>query len=135
MPKTKVVLTFPKDLVEQPKIYHLVKDFDLIVNILRAQVMPDEEGKVVLELEGTRANITRGLQFLKKQSVHLELLGRDIHIDDASCVDCGACTAVCTSGALSMNRKTWELSFDREKCVLCGLCEPACPVKAIKVSF
>ncbi len=135
MAKKRVVVTFPKALVDRPNIYHLVKEYDLVVNILRAQVMPEEEGKVVLEIEGTRANLEKGLAHLKRTARHLELLNTDIAIDDGQCVDCGACTAVCSSKALSLNKITWKLSFERSKCVLCGLCVTACPVRAIRVMF
>ncbi|MBN1622380.1 MAG: 4Fe-4S binding protein [Endomicrobiales bacterium] len=135
MTKKRVVLTFPKDLVSSPIIYHLVKDYDLVTNILRAQIMPDEEGKVVLELDGDKSNIEKGLKFLKKQSIHTELLGQDIKIYDDKCINCGACTSVCLSEALSLNKKTFELEFDRSKCILCGLCLNTCPVKAIEITF
>ena len=46
MQKRRVVLTFPQDMIGSPVIYRLVKDYDLILNILRAQVSP-EEGKMV----------------------------------------------------------------------------------------
>lgn len=135
MPKKKVVLTFPKNLVRQPIIYHLVKDYNLIINILRAQIMPDEEGKMVIEIEGSKADIDRGLRFLKRQSLHMELLGKDIKLDEQKCIDCGACTAVCATKALSIDKNTKELVFDRTKCVLCGLCAPACPIRVINVVF
>jgi ferredoxin len=135
MPKKRVVLTFPKNLVNKPITYHLVKDYDLILNILRAQIMPDEEGKIVLELEGTKANIEKGLEFLKGQSIHMELLGQDITIDEKKCINCGACTSVCVSKALRLNKDTMKLEFDRTKCVLCGLCLNTCPVRAIDITF
>ena len=46
----KIVLRFPQNLVDQPIICRLVKDFDLEFNILRASVTPEEEGLLVLEL-------------------------------------------------------------------------------------
>ena len=135
MPKKRVVLSFPKNLVDQPIIYKLVKEFNLVINILRAQIMPDKEGKLVLELDGSKADIEKGLDYIKSLSVNIDLLGKDINIDYHSCVNCGACTAVCLSRALTINPETYKLEFDRTKCVLCGLCVGACPVKAIEVVF
>ena len=40
----KVVLHFPSRLVDQPIIYRLIKEYDLTFNILKASVIPDEEG-------------------------------------------------------------------------------------------
>lgn len=135
MPKKKIVLTFPKELVSKPIVYHLVKDYNLILNILRAQVMPDEEGKMVIELEGAKQDIDKGLDYIRKQRVGLELLGKDIKVDEKNCIDCGACVSVCLSKALVINSKTSKLEFDRAKCVLCGFCVSACPVRAIEVTL
>ena len=46
----KFVLRFSSALVDQPVIYHLVKDYDLVINILKADINPHQEGYVVLEL-------------------------------------------------------------------------------------
>ncbi|MEE9366326.1 MAG: NIL domain-containing protein, partial [Dehalococcoidales bacterium] len=48
----RVVLHFPRRLVEQPVVYRLVKDYNLEFNILRASITaePEEEGLLVLEL-------------------------------------------------------------------------------------
>ena len=43
----RVVLHFPRSLVDQPIIYKLVRDFDLQFNILKASVTPNEEGLLV----------------------------------------------------------------------------------------
>jgi ABC-type methionine transport system ATPase subunit len=48
----KIVLRFPKRLVDRPIIYRLVKDFDLEFNILKASITPEQEGLLVLELKG-----------------------------------------------------------------------------------
>lgn len=133
--RKRVVLTFPKDLVNKAIIYHLVKEFDLALNIMRAQILPDEEGKAVLELEGSRQNLDEGIKFLKRQGIHLELLAEDIEIKSGVCVNCGACVGICAPRALELNPATKKLDFTRSKCILCGLCENACPVKAIKVTF
>ncbi|MFW6181130.1 MAG: 4Fe-4S binding protein, partial [Spirochaetota bacterium] len=45
---------------------------------------------------------------------------------------CGACTAVCPSGALCIsNRASMEVVFDQDRCIGCGLCIPACPYQAM----
>jgi ABC-type methionine transport system ATPase subunit len=44
----KIVLRFPKRLVDRPIVYRLVKDFDLEFNILKASVTPEQEGLLVL---------------------------------------------------------------------------------------
>ena len=45
------------------------------------------------------------------------------------CVDCGACAAVCPSGAQTLVNGVHR--FDAEKCVACGKCVAACPKEAL----
>ena len=47
MPKKKVVLNFPPHLIDQPITYRLIKDYGLVVNILRARITPQEWGSMV----------------------------------------------------------------------------------------
>ncbi|MEI6501710.1 MAG: NIL domain-containing protein, partial [Armatimonadota bacterium] len=42
MATKRVVFKFPKNLVEQPITYRLVKDFDIVFNIMRARVTEDD---------------------------------------------------------------------------------------------
>ena len=51
------------------------------------------------------------------------------------CVDCGACTAVCPTGALRICGSNWTLTYRREACDRCGLCVEACPVRAIELEL
>jgi ferredoxin len=133
MAKKKIVLTFPPETVAQPITYHLVKDYDLVTNILRAEIREEETGHMVLELTGESERIEDGLEYLRGQKVTVQEAAKDITLDQEACVDCGACTAVCPTNALSVDRDTWRLDFDKESCILCELCVNACPVRAIKV--
>jgi NIL domain len=47
----KLFVSFPEDLVEKPMIYELVKRFDVVPNIRRANVEA-HSGWVILELSG-----------------------------------------------------------------------------------
>lgn len=48
----------------------------------------------------------------------------------AQCTYCGACTAVCTRGAIALTDRLRgsEARIDSSKCVSCGACTRACPV-------
>ncbi|MDO8886496.1 NIL domain-containing protein [Candidatus Oleimmundimicrobium sp.] len=135
MAKKKIVLTFPPERVEQPITYHLVKDYDLIINIMRAEVHEEETGLIVLELEGPENKIDEGIAYLKNQDVGVQEAARDIALNEDDCISCGACTAVCRPRALHLNPDTFELEFDKDRCILCGLCVRACPLKLIEVKF
>jgi len=51
MPRIRLRLTFPTELIQEPIVYRLVKDFDLVINIRRADVKADH-GWIALDLEG-----------------------------------------------------------------------------------
>lgn len=131
----KVVLKFPHKLVDQPIIYKLARDYNLVFNILKASVKPNEEGLLVLELEGEEKNYKEAIEYLKKLGVEVQLLSQDIKWNELVCIHCGACVGVCPTGALSVDRVTRRISFDDTKCIACELCIPACPVKAIEICF
>lgn len=52
----------------------------------------------------------------------------DISIS-SSCTVCGACTSMCTAGALG--RGEGSITYRYGNCIACGLCEQACPEKAL----
>lgn len=135
MSSKRYVLNFPAGLAGKPITYRLVKDYDLVVNILRARINPDDVGRLVVELTGDEAMIQEGLQYLREQGVSVEPHSRDILWNSEECVDCGACTGVCKPQALHLDPGTWKLEFDKGKCVICGICVEACPVGAIQVDL
>jgi len=90
---------------------------------------------VVMELSGHKKNYRKGLNYLKTMGVKVESIGEDIKRDDKKCFQCGACTAVCPTGALHIERPSMEVIFDTAKCSACELCVPACPARAMEVRF
>ena len=133
MPATeRVLLNFTAESYDKAIAYHLVKDFELKINILRAEVTPGEEGHLLLDLEGEDAQIAAALEFLTSEGIETTSVRRQIRVDTESCTHCGACTAVCFSKALILEQPSWELSFRPEKCIACGLCLQACPMRAIR---
>ncbi len=48
------------------------------------------------------------------------------------CIGCGACTAVCPVGAISIGADG-KAEIDQNKCVGCGACKETCPISAIDV--
>jgi ABC-type methionine transport system ATPase subunit len=77
MDRLRVRLTFPPDLIQQPILYRLVKDFDIIINVRRADVKADY-GWVVLELDASEATLQRGVVWLKAQGVQVDPIERDV---------------------------------------------------------
>ena len=60
MAKRRLKFTFPSELVTEPVIYHLGRDFRVVTNIHRADIT-EERGWVVLEMEGSDEDIEQGL--------------------------------------------------------------------------
>lgn len=135
MIKKRYVLNFPADSGDKPLSYHLVRDYDIRINILKAEVYPGKRGSLLLELQGKRENIEMGVKYLTEHNVVCEPLEKRIHFQELKCIDCGNCTAVCFAGALTMDRVTWKLQFDKTQCVVCELCIPACPLHLFEIDF
>ena len=131
MTKKTIYLHFPPERVREPVIYRLVKDFDLVVNILQAKIEPNEHGHALVELTGNRSDIQRGIQYIQQQGVTIDTAGQDIRLNGERCTHCGACVGICPSAALSFD-DSHAVSLDAEKCVLCQACLLACPFEAVE---
>lgn len=133
--KNKIVCHFSAAQADQPIVYHLVKDHDLVVNILKANINPQKEGFLVVEVEGSKQNYEGGLAFLKEIGVTVEPLSETILWDEEICIQCGACASFCPTSALSIERESMLVGFDNTKCVVCGMCLDCCPTRAINLYF
>jgi ferredoxin len=131
----KIVLYFSRETWDKPIVYRLVKDHDLVFNILRAQVLPRQESYMVMELSGTQANYRKGIRYLKDCGITVKLMEKDIQRDEQLCYHCGACIAMCPTRALRMQPDTMEIVFDNKLCTGCGLCMPTCPSRAMQVAL
>jgi ferredoxin len=128
-----LVLRFSEDVAQKPVVCHLARDFDLVFNILNATILPGREGVMVMELSGSKKNFRDGVAFLKNNGIKVKNASREVKRVNDRCTHCGACTAVCPTGALSIRRPEMEVVFDQEKCSICELCVPACPPRAMEV--
>ena len=126
-----VLLVFRPEVMYQPVIYRLAREFDLVFNILEAKIFPRQEGRLILELRGEPDQVERGVAYLEAAAVEVTPIAENISRSDQRCVHCGACTAVCRTGALAVQSGTMEVLFLPEKCAACGQCELACPMKAL----
>lgn len=131
----RIVLHFPKRLVERPIVYRLVKDFNLEFNILKASVNPEAEGLVVLELKGEPAEYDKGIEYLVNAGVRIQSLSQDVTRNEQRCTHCGACVTICPTGAFELEPSTRQVIFYNEKCLACGICIRACPPRAMELHF
>jgi ABC-type methionine transport system ATPase subunit len=77
MARTRVRLTFPASLVQEPILYRLVKDFDILINIRPAEVKVDH-GWVALEMEADQETLDRGVAWLRQRGVQVDPIERDV---------------------------------------------------------
>ncbi|MBA1336331.1 MAG: hypothetical protein HPY66_2766 [Firmicutes bacterium] len=135
MLKERYTLVFPPESSTKPITYLLIKQYDIEVNILKAEITAGKEGHLLIEVRGEEGNLRDGLEFLKSERINVLPLVDQISLREEECVHCGSCTSVCFSGALTMDRDTWMVNFDPGECVACGLCVHSCPLKIININF
>ncbi|ABW25884.1 iron-sulfur cluster binding protein, putative [Acaryochloris marina MBIC11017] len=133
--KKRVTLTFPRRAVPVPVTYRLAKDFNVAANIIRAQVAPNQIGKLVVELAGDIDQLDAAIDWMISQNIDVSSSNREILIDEDSCVHCGLCTGICPTQALTLDPKSFLLNFTRSRCIVCEQCVPTCPVQAISTNF
>lgn len=63
--------TFPQDLIKEPVIYLLGREFELVTNIRMADV-DERTGWVALEIEGEPDEIERSLDWARERGVRVD---------------------------------------------------------------
>ncbi|HHW23212.1 MAG TPA: 4Fe-4S binding protein [Clostridiaceae bacterium] len=134
MKTIKVSLKYPLNSITTPLVSTLVKRFNVEVNILHANISLNKIGTLIADITGEEKDIDAALDFIVKQDgIRYKIFSNKLIWQEEDCVHCGACTAVCPSNALTMNRETWCLEFSKEKCLVCGLCTKACPLNVMSL--
>ncbi len=77
MSRQRLHLTFPEHLVQEPIIYTLGKQFDIVTNIRRANV-EEKVGWVILEAEGADEALARGIAYLEERGVQVDRIDGDV---------------------------------------------------------
>lgn len=131
----RIVLHFPRRIVDRPIVSRLVKDYNLDFNILKASITPEKEGLLILELSGEQKDYDEGIKYLTKTGVRIQSLSQNVIRNEERCTHCGACITVCPTGAFELEPLTRQVNFYDEKCLACGLCIKACPPRAMELHF
>ena len=133
--KKRLVLSFPANRINEPLTYKLIKDYEIVVNILNADITPGREGKLLIEMKAPRENIDQAIDYIEKLNIHYSPVMKGISLNREKCIHCGSCTAVCFADALVMDTESRELIFTPEKCIACELCIKACPLQLFEMNF
>ena len=133
MATKRLVIDFPPHLIDQPVTYQLITEYQLKVNILRANITPREWGQLVIEASGKAKDLDAGLKFASDLGVEVRPLAQDVRWREDRCIECTACVSICPTGALSLSRPEMRVTFDHDKCIACELCVPTCPYEAMAI--
>jgi len=133
MVEKKVELRFSRDLVEKPLISRVIGEYKVSVNILRANITPEEAGEMFVIMSGEKKDLESALKFLKNSGVDVEIEQSLLAWDEDLCVHCGACVTHCFRGAIELDKKTRLVSLNEKKCISCGLCLQSCGYGALKL--
>ena len=74
MTNVRVKLTFPENLIKQPIIGRLAREFDVLPNIRRASV-EESVGWMICELGGDDDSVIRAISWLEELGVQVDRLG------------------------------------------------------------
>ena len=131
----KVILRFSPQMVDQAIVYLLVKDFNLIPNIIKAQVSPAKEGFLLLDISGSDEDYERALDYLRGQGISVQMMAEHVVQDEERCTHCGLCTGICPTYALYLERPAMKVRFEGKKCVMCNMCVKICPTRSMRLGF
>lgn len=131
----RLVLHFPPAIIDKPITCQLVKDYGITFNILKANIIPNKEGLLILEVSGKEKDVESALEYLGGLKIQIDPLAQDIKRNDEKCTHCGVCTVFCPTEALAIDRATMEVDYDAGKCIACEACVKVCPTHAIEVYF
>jgi len=73
----RLLLSMNADLVREPILYHLVKDFDLVPNVRRADVSKSEAWIALELMGGSDEHIQEGIDYLTKLGIDVKSLQGD----------------------------------------------------------
>jgi ABC-type methionine transport system ATPase subunit len=77
MPKLRLHLTFPEHLIQEPIIWRLSRQYDIITNVRRANV-EERVGWVILEVEGTEEALEQAVGWMSEMGVQVDRLDGDV---------------------------------------------------------
>ena len=77
MESLKLRLTFPPDLITEPVIYNIGRQYSVVTDVRRANVTHDE-GWIILEMTGEADELERVVEHLRHMKVEVEPVEGDV---------------------------------------------------------
>ncbi len=136
MKTERVVLSFSPDYIRKPVTYLLASNYKLRLNILRAKIMPGEEGRLLLEISGDEESLREGLEYLKSLNVRVQRVSDFYAVDETKCMESRKCFQICPAEAIQLKAHGGlPIAIIEENCILCEKCQPACPEGVFSFTF
>ncbi|MEM3712878.1 MAG: 4Fe-4S binding protein [Thermoproteota archaeon] len=127
--KARLELKYSSAHVNKPILSKAILEAKVPINILKASLTASE-GLMTVEMDADKETVARVIEILRSNGVQVKEIPRYVEIDVEKCIDCGACTGVCPTDALTLDSEK-KLVVKEEKCILCGNCLKACPRSAV----
>ena len=67
----RITLVFPPNLIKEPVVFTMAKQFDVVPNIRRARVT-ETVGEMTLELEGNEDVLAKAIKYLESRGIKVE---------------------------------------------------------------
>ncbi len=129
--KTRILIEYQAETVRRPVLSQAIKAHDVELNILKANINAQMNGRIFAEIEGSSLEISRFMDFLSQQGVLSDIRQSLLALKQERCGLCKNCIKVCPTKALTFNEETTILHHDPYKCVSCDRCITVCPNRAI----
>ena len=75
--RERVYLTFPKDLIKEPVLSLLAKQFDVIFNI-RSSTVTSDLALLALDIDGKESEVAKAISWLKGKGVAVEPIEKNV---------------------------------------------------------
>ena len=75
--REQVYLTFPKELINEPVLSLLSKQFNIVFNI-RGSTVTSEMGLVALEIDGKNGEVAKAIAWLRAKGIAVEPIEKNV---------------------------------------------------------
>lgn len=116
--KQLLTLVLPAENYAKPIIYHLIKEYNIKITILKAEIIPKKQGYLLIEAEGAEASLQNALQFLAQEQIKTIPDDKQTPVYKIAGAPCNTCAAACFSDAIVVNKQTLQQESRKETCII-----------------